>query len=147
MKVQILFLRNRSLLSRLIKFVTQGEHCHVAIVLNHYTVLQTDFIHNLNLSYLSYKKCDYDLVTLNLKPIQEIEVGEWTQTHLYTPYDNFENWRYLMGYKKSNNQSKLNCVEATINLLCDISYLNQVYLDMNLSPSELYEILKSKSSY
>ena len=144
MTIQIGFIKKNDFLGRVIKYFSKGIYSHAFLILNHHIIAETDFIHNFRVRLNPYKKCDYDVVTLVLKPIQVEEMYEWISEHNKTPYDNLENWRYLLGNKKSNDKSKLNCIESIVDCLCDCGFLNPLYYELNLSPTELYNILSTK---
>ena len=145
MKIQILFLHKADWLGRLIQKLSNGNMTHCGIVINDLCLVDTNFGRDFGVRFIPWNSCDYELITLNLRHVQYEEAIDWIREHEGIPYDNWNNVWWLLG-KKSNGVAKLNCTESVVEFLCDISFLNKIYLEMNLSPSELYEILKSKSS-
>lgn len=140
MKIQILFLHKRDWLGKLIQKLTHGDKTHCGLVLSPFLVSDTNFGRRFSTRFIPWNKCDYELITLILRPMQYEEAIEWVQSHYGTPYDDINNILYLMG-KTSNGTNKLNCVESVVEFLCDIGYLPQFYINENLSPTELYELL------
>lgn len=143
MKIQILFLHKRDWLGKLIQKLSHGDKTHCGIVLNNFTIADTNFGRNFGIRFIPWNKCDYELLTINLRHAQYEEATEWIQSHVGIEYDNINNILWLMG-KKSNGGKEMNCVESIVEFLCDIGYLPQFYRDENLSPTQLYHILKHK---
>ena len=144
MKIEIFFLKKSDWLSDLIKRITHTPHSHCGMLLGGFTVFDTDFTRDLTLRQLPWKDSDIDVITLDLSDIQYEETIKWIRKNNLKKYDNVENLRFIRGYKKSNGDAKLNCVEATLSYLCDIGILNPIYKEDNLSPGELYDILNRR---
>lgn len=145
MKVEILFIKKQDFLGRVISFLSKGSYSHCCLCFDNLIILETDFIHDLNLIHLKYNKCDYDSITLNLKPYQYDDLMIWATEHIGCKYDNWQNIRWLLRMK-GNGQVKLNCVESVIDMLIFINLINPIYLEMNLNPTQLYEVLKLKQN-
>lgn len=146
MKIQICFLRRNDVLSRIIKGMTNSIYSHTFICIDDLIVAETDFIHNFRLRLNPYKKCDYDAITLDLRDIQKEEIVDWMLENNGRKYDNFENWKWLFKSGKTD-KNKLNCVEAVVTCLCDCFFLNSLFLERNMSPTELYHFLLNKPQY
>lgn len=140
MQIQILFLHKRDWVGKTIQSLTHGDKTHCGIVINGLQLADTNFGRKFGVRFIPWNKCDYELITLDLRPLQYDEAILWVQSHKDVPYDDINNIRYLLG-KKSNGIAKLNCVESVVEFLVDTGYLSPIYIEQNFSPTELYNIL------
>lgn len=143
MKIEILFLHKSDWLGKLIKKFSAGDKTHCAILIDGLLLADTSFGRSFGVRFIPWNKCDYDIISLDLKHTQYEEAVEWIRSHKGIKYDNLNNILWLVG-KKSNGGKKLNCVESVVEFLCDIMYLPQFYYEENLSPTQLYHILESR---
>jgi len=144
MKIEIFFYKGDDTLSKLIKWLTQKPYSHTGIIVGGLTVFDTDFTRDLSLRDLPWNKSDIDIITLNLSDAQYEDAINWIRGHNRIKYDNWENVRFILDYKKSNGVYKLNCVEATVDFLCSIGILNIIYRDDNISPGDLFNLLNGR---
>ena len=146
MTLQILFLKKNDFVGNLVKKVSNGIYSHCAFLIDGIMIADTDFTRDFGFRFLPWNLEEFDTVELNIKDAQKQEIIEWIQLHNGYKYDNNENWSFVLKkyFKTKENPHKLNCVESVLECLCDSGFLNVVYKTELFSPSELYEILKSK---
>ena len=148
MNLKIIFLKKNDSIGNLVKRVSNGTYSHVAFMINDGLVFDTDFIRNFGVRVLPWNKEDFDIINLTIKEVQYQELLDSLYLKINTKYDNWENWRFVLKklFKIKDNTNKLNCVESVIDTLVDIGILSPVYKSEILSPTEVYNILKSREN-
>lgn len=144
MKIQIGFLKKNDLLGRIVKFASHGSFSHTFFLIDGCIVADTDFTRNFGFRLLPWKREEFDLIDLHFKELQLIDLMEFIQQSNSKKYDNLENIRWLIN-KKSNHNNKLNCCESVIDGLIYCGFLRDLYKELNLSPTQLYELLTRRS--
>jgi hypothetical protein len=138
----IIFVRGDSPLSSIIKFFDRGDFSHVAIAVSENEIFEAQYYMRASITEMNYK--DYEIVSLNLtnKEVEKLVVicnmlqGKW--------YDYLQAISYIFKYYfKSgivNNPNNLICSEA-LGLILFVLDKTPI-LDTNITPNELYDLLK-----
>lgn len=117
-RFDLLFVRGRSWVGRLVQTVTRSPYSHVAIVLDELHVAETNWRYPLKIRHIRYRQQDYDVYRYygELTPEQQTVMNVFLREHLNTPYD----WRqslshgvYLLtGLPIYDAADRMNCSET-----------------------------------
>lgn len=72
-KYSLLFYKGNSFVSKIIKLFTKSDYSHVAMVLDEYHVIETDWRFPVSIRHIKYNKTDYHIYHLNIELTQEQE--------------------------------------------------------------------------
>lgn len=125
--MKVYFYKGRSIISKIIIFVTNSPYSHVGIMLNDYTIVDTDVKNRVKVRFLDYKISDYDIIEVD----KNIDMN-YIKNSIDKEYDYLELLSYF--FKIKTNHNKLTCVEFACGVLGIEKHL--------VSPGELYEFLK-----
>lgn len=93
-RFNLLFYKGDGLISRVIQKVTKSEYSHVALVLDDFHLLETDWKYPVSIRHIMYVKSDYDVYEFdfNITPEQEIVLLRFIYNELNRKYD----WKFLI---------------------------------------------------
>jgi hypothetical protein len=117
-RFDLLFVRGRSLIGRLVQAVTRSPYSHVAIVLDQWHVAETDWRYPLTVRHLSYPTDTFDVYRYRgeLTAEQLTAMECFLHEKLTTPYDYLQsitNGLYLLvGIPIRDAPGRMNCSET-----------------------------------
>jgi hypothetical protein len=117
-RFDLLFVRGRSLIGRLVQAVTRSPYSHVAIVLDEWHVAETDWKYPLKVRHLTYPAGAFDVMRYRgeLMPQQLAAMERFLHEKLTTPYDYLQsitNGLYLLvGISIRDAPGRMNCSET-----------------------------------
>lgn len=137
----IVFVRGKTLISKLVRIFDKGEFSHVAIAVSETHILEAQYFIRSRITPVYFN--DFKIVPLELTEIERIEliklaislVGKW--------YDYAQILGYLLN-KEINNSNYYICSEMIANILFKLGKIENFSEVMNLKPNELYKFLKRK---
>lgn len=115
-KFDILLYKGKSPIAKLIQHVTNSPYSHVAIVLDEYHCLETDWKYPVKIRHLKYKKNQYEIMRYEELSEEEKEyMGKFINIYLNTQYDFkqvISHWLNLsFNFTISNSNSRFICSE------------------------------------
>ncbi|MGO0058665.1 hypothetical protein ACTID9_01125 [Brevibacillus fluminis] len=117
-RFDLLFVRGRSPLARLIERVTHSPYSHVAIVLDEHHIAETDWRFPLRWNHNNYPpwQCDVYRYRGELTAAQVSAMDAFIRAHIGTPYDFWQtvtNGLYLLtGLPIRDAPNRMNCSET-----------------------------------
>ncbi|MFE1631035.1 hypothetical protein ACFLFF_30335 [Brevibacillus reuszeri] len=117
-RFDLLFVRGRSPLAKLIQWATDSPYSHVAIVLDTYHIAETDWRFPLQWNHNNYPFPHYDIYRYKhaFEQWQVEAMTEFIQDHIGTPYDFWQsvtNGLYLLtGIPIRDAPDRMNCSET-----------------------------------
>lgn len=144
----IVFVRNRGLISSLIRFFDKGHFSHVCVAVSDSEIVEAQYYTTVRKTEMKYS--DYEIVRLNLSEdeinkmviLTEKLIGEWydyPQILYYIVQKLFG----LKGKNVLNSPNNLICSELIFVLLNSIGKLDGINkIDADVTPNELYKFLK-----
>lgn len=143
----IIFVRGRGVFGKLIRFFTNEQFSHVALVIDDFHVLETDWKYPVGMRHLKYRSSEYEIkrCSESLSDEQKTEIIQFYKRELKRGYD----WKYLLyrflfiffKVKIQNDKYRYTCDEIILEAYkcAGISLLDD---DVMLTPGSL-----SKSKY
>ncbi|MED1201935.1 hypothetical protein [Heyndrickxia acidicola] len=114
------FYRGNSWISRIIKLFTKGQYSHVALMLDHIHILQTDYKTPVSIQHFNYKSKSYDVyeLAIELTEQQKKLLIDYIKVNLSDKYD----WKYiitralniLFGTPVIKSKGQVNCDELIV---------------------------------
>lgn len=138
-RYDLLFVKGKSLQSKVIQAVTDSPYSHVAIVLDSYHVLETDVRYPLQIRHLSYPVSMYDVYRFHreLTENEKARMEAFIKDKLQTKYDlarTITNGLFVIAkIPIMNAMQRMNCTEAAYELY----KAGGMDLEANLTPKEL----------
>ncbi|MFD2671799.1 hypothetical protein [Marinicrinis sediminis] len=129
----IVFVRGKTFLSRIIRFFDRGEFSHVAIALSPTHILESQYLVNVRIAPFQYK--DFEVVRLNLAEKQRNLIISNGIQMVGRKYD----YMRILGHilkRPFNSISKLICSEVIEELLVSVKWMSKD--DTGRTPNELY---------
>lgn len=144
----VVFVRGHTLLAKIIRLFDKGRFSHVCIAYSNDTVLETDFNKKVSINKFNYK--DYEIVKLNLTEKQKEKLKIAVKHYLGDSYDYSQILYYVLrgifGLHDSrwfNTPNEFICSELVYKVLTDIGYMNYDEKYKDITPNELYKLLKT----
>lgn len=143
----LIFYKGDSIISKIIKSISDGEYSHVAIVIDEFHLLQLDWKTPISISHLMYNVDSYDVYEFKftLTNDEKERILEYMRKRLNTKYD----WKFIIsrGFNSIFNtpiihsENKYNCDELIIEAFRSVIGVDLLLGDIKVSPNTL-----SKSS-
>ena len=138
----IVFVRGKGPISRIIRFYDKGDFSHVAIAVSRTHILEAQYYTKSRIYPFYFD--DYEILRLDFTDEERQEVikmgiqlcGKW--------YDYSQILGYLLN-KPRNNPNNLICSEMVATILSELGKLPASAV-INLKPNELYNLLKEHVS-
>lgn len=146
MQPLFIFSRRQSIISKLIRKLSNSKFSHVAMTLqDRYHTLESSWKNPTTIEHFSYPKGEYEVCRLKFDLRQdEIELMErFIFENLYSGYD----WKFilsrlgnrLLGTPVINSKQKYNCDELILEAIYYATSIRIVDDMDNLTPEKLYE--------
>lgn len=148
----ILFVRGKSLLSRIIRWFDQGDFSHVAIAVSDTHILEAQYFTRSRIVENYFE--DYDIVRFPLDEADRIHLKFMIDSGHYQGvwYDYAQIiWymieRFIKFFLKLdmrnpfNNPNHMICSEIVLEILCDLNYADEDEYLGDITPNELYHYL------
>lgn len=143
----VIFVRGHNLISKIITFFDKGRFSHVGIAMSDNTILEIDVDKRANINPLRYD--DYEIVSLNLTEEQKEKLKTVAKQYIGYEYDYSQLLYYVLRrFFKLHKSGWLNtpnefiCSELVYKVLVDIGVLQYDERYKDITPNELYELLK-----
>lgn len=143
----IVFVRGKTWVSKIIRFFDKGEFTHVAIAVSPHTVIEVERFTRARISPIHYE--DYEIVSLGLNIFQQKTIRNHAKTLVGKHYDYWqilgellEDLFNLKGRNRFNNPNKYICSELVGELLTAAGILQDSQEVRDFTPNELYEAVK-----
>ena len=141
----LVFVRGRSLISRLVLYFDKGEWSHVAIAISDKEVIEAQYLSKVGIASLD-KYDDYEVIPMNLTPWEQSKLLSIAKTLEGSWYDYRQVFYYVFRniFKLNkepmwNNPNALICSELVYVLYRSI---DRIYGDDYITPNELYELFR-----
>lgn len=142
----IIFVRGKSPLSKIIRFFDKGKYSHVAIAISQTHIIEAQYFTKVRVVENYYK--DYDILDLNLSENERSRVAVEGIQYVGKYYDYFQalwySLRYVFNLETSqiwNSPNSMICSELIDLLLYDVGVVREHKYIGNLTPNELYRHL------
>lgn len=143
----LVFVRGRSLISRLVLFFDKGKWSHVAVAVSDTEITEAQYFTKVRRANIN-KYIEYEVVPMNLTPEEQVKLlaiataleGSWYD-YKQVAYYVLRNIFKLNKEPMWNNPNALICSEYVYVLFTAI---DRIYGDAFVTPNELYEILEKE---
>jgi hypothetical protein len=143
----IVFVKGKGLVSRIIRFFDKGKYTHVAIAVSSNKVIESQRFVKTRIVEMEYE--DYDIVQLDLTPSERTAIVVASHRLLGTRYDYLQiGWhllKKLFGLKdnyEGNNPNTLICSELVSRSLYMAGIIEEFDMLYELTPNQLYDFLQ-----
>lgn len=146
-KFDLIFYKGKNIISKIIRLISKSDYTHVALYLGDFHVVETDFMLNLSVRHIIYKRKDYDVYRVeNITAKQREKLEEFINMTISSHYDyklvmsHFSN--YFFDNKIRGSKNKFDCSEwidlafkyAGIDLLPSYNKSTVTPADLSKSP-------------
>ena len=135
----IVFFKNNSIISKLIKWFTKSEYSHVGIV-----TIDTNFIFDANMfKRTTCRKLKLDKNTEIYRISANIDYNRalsWIFEHSYLPYDMGEILKILLNIRTEDNDNKFICSTLVLDFIKDCTNDPRIENLHIVSPQELIDL-------
>jgi hypothetical protein len=143
----IVFIRGKNWISKLIRFFDKGEFSHVAVFVSKNEIIEAQYTTEARIVPFTYK--DYEVINMNMTTSQMEFVRILSKDIEGTRYDLKQILLLFIklvfglgGLGKFNDMKQLACSELAGVFLMETGYGGEELIDM--TPNELYRYLKSE---
>lgn len=146
----IVFIRGKSPISKLIRLFDPGNFSHVAICLSNNAILEAQYFTKSRIVPFYFK--DYEIVSLDLSVSQRERIKELGLNLIGHYYDYRQIWGYFLrgvwnkDLKIYNSPNNYICSELISIILSDIGIVPKDRYLGDITPNELYSYLKKYHS-
>jgi translation initiation factor 2B subunit (eIF-2B alpha/beta/delta family) len=143
----IIFVRGKSPISKLIQYFDKGSFSHVAICLSNNAILEAQYFTKSRIVPFYFK--NYEIVDLGLSETQRERVLELGLNLMGHYYDYIQVFSYFLRgvlnkeLKIYNSPNNYICSELIDIILTDIGVISKNKYLGNITPNELYKYLKT----
>lgn len=137
----ILFVRGKSPISKVIKLVDKGEFSHVSIAVSETHILEAQYFTKSRITPIYFD--DYEIIRLDLTERERIDVLKLAINLVGKWYDYIQILGYVLKHR-INNPNSLICSELVANLLYSLGKVSDSNELRNATPNELYYLLKER---
>ncbi|MED3976179.1 YiiX/YebB-like N1pC/P60 family cysteine hydrolase [Priestia megaterium] len=155
-KGDIVFVRGKGWLSKVIRYFDSGEFSHCAIAVSKYRIIEANYNTRVSVSIFDESKYDLiEVIDLGLSDKQRDIVYERAMKYLGKKYDYFQLIWYALkkvfhfkGRNLLNNPNDMICSELVFialdesGILRDLGINDTVTNGSDLTPNELYDLVK-----
>ncbi|MGC5326418.1 hypothetical protein [Brevibacillus sp. SYSU BS000544] len=141
-RFDLLFIKGKTPISRIIKKITRSPYSHVAIFLYENHIAETDWQVPLQVRHLPYRPAQYDVYRYHkdFSPEQIEKMNTFLQEHLMAEYDTWQSItngiHLLTGLPIMNAPDRLNCSETAARMLSTAG----IDVPPGITPGELSQL-------
>jgi len=143
----IIFIRSNSITSKIIRIIDGGPYSHVAVAVSNTHILESLYFTKVRITEMEYKH--FEVIDLGLTKEQRDQivhmgielVGRWYD-YLQVLWYFIDAFIKLNSKKIWNSKNNLICSELVYILLHGVGYLPEDTYFGNITPHELYYLLK-----